>query len=229
MSWVGSSRFSAERDPSQPPNRAWTIVHKGERHVTHKLYLTIPGPHGNEWVSTILGVAESDPTGVYDRVDFFFLADIPSDVPGNHTIIHCNPDYHSYPWERRSWHDWIMVKWTTGLQVYEHAAHLLLIAHFMDTTNNRTKDICAVNSLSGNKPKPDNLLPFFNGDTIEQVVRVVPAENVLSEAYVLPTIEKVGDEFPDNVELADYFVVIPERAKWMGIGMQLIDEYEEET
>ena len=61
------------------------------------------------------------------------------------------------------------------------------------------------------------------------MVRVVPAENILSEAYVLPTIEKVGDEFPNNVELADYFVVIPEQAKWMGIGMQLIDEYEEET
>ena len=66
----GSSRFSAERDPSQPPNWAWTIVHKGERHITRKLYPTVPGPHGNEWVSTILGVAESDPTGVYDRVDF---------------------------------------------------------------------------------------------------------------------------------------------------------------
>ena len=31
------------------------------------------------------------------------------------------------------------------------------------------------------------------------------AENVLSEAYVLPTIEKVGDKFPDNVESADYY------------------------
>ena len=61
------------------------------------------------------------------------------------------------------------------------------------------------------------------------MVHVVPAENILSEAYVLSTIEKVGDEFPDNMESADYFVVIPERAKWMGIGMQLIDEYEEET
>ena len=40
----------------------------------HKLYPTIPGPYGNEWVSTILGVAQSDPTGVYDRVDSFFLA-----------------------------------------------------------------------------------------------------------------------------------------------------------
>ena len=47
---------------------------------------------------------------------------------------------------------------------------------------------------------------------------------------MLPTIEKVGDKFPNNIESADYFVVIPERAKWMmGIGMQLIDEYKEET
>ena len=61
------------------------------------------------------------------------------------------------------------------------------------------------------------------------MVCVVPAENILSEAYELPTIEKVGDKFPNNIKLGDYFVVIPERAKWMGIGMQLIDEYEEET
>ena len=122
-----------------------------------------------------------------------------------------------------------MVKWTTGLHVYEQSAHLLLIAHFTDTSTNQTKDICAVNSLSGNKPKPDNLLPFFNRDTIEQVVYVIPPENILSEAYVLPTIEKVGVEFLDNVKLADYFVVIPEQAKWMEIGMKLIDEYEDET
>ena len=59
-------------------------------------------------------------------------------------------------------------------------------------------------------PKPDNLLPFFNGDTIERVVHVILEENILSEAYVLPTIEKVGDEFPDNVKSANFFVVIPE-------------------
>ena len=47
---------------------------------------------------------------------------------------------------------------------------------------------------------------YFNGDTIEQVVCVIPTENMLSEAYVLPTIEKVGDEFLYNIELADYFV-----------------------
>ena len=50
----GSSRFSAECDPSQPPNWAWTIVHNGERHVMHKLYPTIPGCMGMNGLAQFL-------------------------------------------------------------------------------------------------------------------------------------------------------------------------------
>jgi len=218
--------FRAELDRTQPRARGWTIVHDGTRHVSHCLYPTVPGNHGNDWVSAILDAAESDPTGEYNLVEFYFSADIPCDVPGKHTIIRCNPDYHSYPWERRSWHDWVMVKWTTGHREYIQAARLLLMARYTDTVAGTTKDVCAINSLVGSAPKPDNLLPFFNGDKIERVVRVIPMANIFSVAYVLPTVENAGDSFPDNAEEATYFVVIPERSKWMEIGLKLIDDYD---
>ncbi len=218
--------FRAEHDSTEPAARSWTIIHNGEQHVSRALYPTVPGSHSNNWVCTILDSAESDPTGEYDTVDFFFSADTPCDIPGKHTIIRCNPDYHSYPWERRSWHDWVMVKWTTGQREYVQAARLLLMAHFTDAITGRTKDVCAINSLVGSAPKPDNLLPFFNGDKIENVVRVIPTSNIFSVAYVLPTVEKAGDPFPDNAEEASYFVVIPERSKWMEIGLKLIEDYE---
>lgn len=119
-----------------------------------------------------------------------------------------------------------MVKWTTGQREYVQAARLLLMARFTDAITGRTKDVCAINSLVGSAPKPDNLLPFFNGDKIENVVRVIPTSNIFSVAYVLPTVEKAGDPFPDNAEEASYFVVIPERSKWMEIGLKLIEDYE---
>ena len=64
-------------------------------------------------------------------------------------------------------------------------------------------------------------------DTRKGVVR--GTNKLMSEDDEVPLGWEEVDKFPNNVELADYFVVIPERAKWMGIGMQLIDEYEEET
>ena len=95
----GMAVFSAEHDPSQPCAHAWTTVHKGVRHVSCKLYPNVVGAYVNDWVHTILEVAECDPTGKCDWVDFFFSANIPTDIPGKHTTIWCNPDYHSYPWE----------------------------------------------------------------------------------------------------------------------------------
>jgi hypothetical protein len=79
--------FHAEHDPTLPVTHSWTIIHAGKWHVSRTLYPTVPGIHGNAWVRAILEAAESDPTGDYSRVDFFFLADIPCNVPGKHAII----------------------------------------------------------------------------------------------------------------------------------------------
>ena len=103
----------------------------------------------------------------------------------------------------------------TGGRMHRHLltrtyTRLLLMAHYMDTAMGRTKYVCTINSLVGSTPKPDNLLPFFNGDRIERVICVIPMDNIFSVAYVLPTVLNVGDPFPDNVEAGDYFVAVPE-------------------
>ena len=48
---------------------------------------------------------------------------------------------------------------------------------------------------------------------------------VLEVAYVLPTVQKPSDAFPNSAEEADYFVVVPPRSTWMDIGFNMIEEY----
>lgn len=147
---------------------------------------------------------------------------------GKHDTLRCHPDFHSYPWERRPWHDWIMVQWetsTTG-RLYEHAAKLLLWARLRDTVSLMTKLVCAIHSLKSANPAPDSTLPFFIGDRIDCRVRVIPADMVLEVAYVLPTVENPSDEFPSSVEEANYFVVVPLRSTWMHTGLEMIEEYD---
>jgi hypothetical protein len=118
-----------------------------------------------------------------------------------------------------------MVNWETPTHSYHQAAKLLLWAEFMKSTTGVSKLNCAVHSLAGAAPKKDNSLPFFHGDKIETNVRVIPAEFVLSVAYVLPSIEKPTDPFPESVEAATYFIVVPPRSSWMELGLQVIEDY----
>jgi hypothetical protein len=84
---------------------------------------------------------------------------------------------------------------------------------------------CAVHSLAGAAPKKDKSLPFFHGDKIETNVCVIPAEFILSVAYVLPSIKKPTDQFLESVEDATYFIVVPPHSSWMELGLQMIDDY----
>jgi hypothetical protein len=118
-----------------------------------------------------------------------------------------------------------MINWETPTRSYEQAAKLLLWARFTDSITVVSKLKCAVNSLEGASPKKDKYHTFFNGDRIETMVRVIPAEFVLSVAYVLPCIEHPDDKFPDCVEDASYFIVVPPRSAWMDLGLQLIEDY----
>jgi hypothetical protein len=129
--------------------------------------------------------------------------------------LRCHPDFHSYPWERRPWHNWVMLNWEMPTRSYHQAAKLLLWARFTESTTGVSKLKCAVHSLAGASPKKDKSLAFFNGDKIETTGRVIPAEFVLSVAYVLPSIEEPSDPFPESVEDATYFIVVPPRSTWM--------------
>jgi hypothetical protein len=203
----------------------WRIVHNGKPYHGH-VFPVVPGHYGNTWVRALIDSATQDPDCTFDGIKFFFGCDIPSSIPGkHHETLRCHPDFHSYPWERRPWHDWVMVNWETPTRSYHQAAKLLLWAEFTESMTGVSKLKCAVHSLAGAAPKKDKSLPFFHGDKIETNVRVIPAEFVLSVAYVLPSIEKPTDPFPESVEDATYFIVVPPRSSWMELGLQVIDDY----
>ena len=204
----------------------WRIVHEGTVY-NQKIFPSVNGSYGNDWVRSIIDFASSDKDAHFDQIDFFFGCDIPSDAEGKHDTLRCHPDFHSYPWERRPWHDWFMVRWEISAAgcSYDHAAKLLLWARLRDSVSLNTKLVCAIHSLRSARPTPDSSLPFFIGDHIDRRVRVIPASMVLEVAYVLPTVQKPSDAFPNSAEEADYFVVVPPRSTWMDIGLNMIEEY----
>ena len=51
---------------------------------------------------------------------------------------------------------------------------------------------------------------------------------VLEVAYVLPTVRNANDVFPNSMDEADYFVVIPPQSNWMETGLQMIEDYSED-
>ena len=98
----------------------------------------------------------------YDEIEFFFACDLPSDSHGKHDTFCCHPDFHSYPWEHHSWHNWIMVSWeTTSGHCYDHTAKLLLWARLCDSISHEMELVCAAHSLRSAQPKKDSFLPFL--------------------------------------------------------------------
>lgn len=75
-------------------------------------YPAIDGSHGNYWVAHLIDSASTYVNEEYDLIEFFYACGIPSGRDeGGRDIIHCHPNFHSYPWERWSWHNWVMVCW----------------------------------------------------------------------------------------------------------------------
>jgi hypothetical protein len=148
----------------------WIIVHNGKQYHT-PTYPAVAGHYGDDWVRALIESASQDPECSFDLIEFFFACDITSSHPGvHHETLRCHPDFHSYPWERRPWHDWVVVNWETPTRSYQQAAKLLLWAQFTESKTGLRKLKCAVHSLAGATPRKDKSLPFFNGDRIETLI-----------------------------------------------------------
>lgn len=99
----------------------------------------------SKWVQA--SVDRADELG-FSRVDVFCGAIIPTERVGDQNmsrqstdLFRCHPSFHSYPYLRRSWHDWAMIKWQPHdgeESLYMVAARLLLFAklsqHSVDST-----------------------------------------------------------------------------------------------
>jgi hypothetical protein len=181
-----------------------------------------------DWVQ--VSVDRADELG-FSRVDVFCGAIIPTERVGDRNmsrsstdLFRCHPSFHSYPYLRRSWHDWAMIKWQPhdgGDSDYTVAARLLLFAklsqHSVDSTT-PARVVAVIHSLSESKPKQDHLLKFAIGDTLDRTPLVVDADTIASTAFVLPCLEDMTDEFPLDIDNATYFVVIPPWVDWKNIG-----------
>jgi hypothetical protein len=79
-------------------------------------------------------------------------------------LFRCHPSFHSYPYLRRSWHDWAMIEWAhEGAEsAYTVAARLLMFAKLSDHEDGATtpRVMAVVQSLSEHYPQPDSLLKF---------------------------------------------------------------------
>jgi hypothetical protein len=185
----------------------------------------------SEWVQASVDRAEE--LG-FCRVDVFCGAIIPTERIGDRNmkrastdIFRCHPSFHSYPYLRRSWHDWAMIKWQPhdgGDSEYTVAARLLLFAKLSQNSDDSTTPamvVAVIQSLTGDNPEPDSLLKFAIGDTLDRKPLVVDADTIASTAFVLPCLEDMTDEFPLDIDKATYFVVIPPRVDWKHIGWSL--------
>ena len=162
----------------------------------------------------------------FRRIDYSCGAYIPSTRGIQRDIFRCHPSFHSYPYLKRPWHDWAMVKWlyqdeAAGTEEYVHvAARILLFARLSDNCDEfkRPKIVAVIHSLSQYHPPQDPLLFFAKGDTLcDGVIDVVEATCIEGTAFVLPCIEDSGDEFPFDQATAKYFLVFPPRSEWINI------------
>jgi hypothetical protein len=218
-------------------------THRG-KHTFHNAILypnfvsSIPGDvfdSGEDlWVRA--AVDEANDLG-FCRLDISCGAIIPTERVECHggttqDLFRCHPSFHSYPYLRRSWHDWAMIRWVTDdipdtasdddvdASSFNVAARLLLFAKLSDNVDKeiRSKVVAVIQSLSSNNPLPDPLLKFALGDTIDRAPKVVDATTISSTAFVLPCVSSPTDDFPVNIDEATYFLVMPPRVEWKDIG-----------
>ena len=158
----------------------------------------------------------------FQCIDCSCGASIPSSRGHERDILHCHPSFHSYPYLKRTWHDWVMVKWLIpDGQIEEYvlvAACLLLFARLSSNEDDSIPPtiVVVIHSLTEYVPPNDKLLFFAKGDSLDpNGIDVVEATAIEGTAFVLPCVENPGDDFPTSQETASYFLVFPPRSEWI--------------
>jgi hypothetical protein len=182
------------------------------------------------WV--LKSVEHADQLG-YTHIEVCCGASIPTErversERQSNDLFRCHPSFHSYPFLRRSWHDWAMIRWSddddesndSDKSVMTVAARLLMFAKLFGhhDANTPARVVAVVQSLSEFDPQPDPLLTFALGDIIDREPIVVDVQAIASTAFVLPCVKNPEDPFPVDIDEATYFLVMPPRADWNNIG-----------
>ena len=166
----------------------------------------------------------------FKRIDCSCGASIPSSRCQERDIFHCHPSFHSYPYLKRPWYDWVMVKWRNTadddskddeeVDYINIAAHLFLFAKLSDNVDASKLPVivAVIQSLHLYDPNFDSLLYFAKGDSLDPSgLTVIEATAIQETAFVLPCVKRQGDEFPFAHDAASYFLIFPPRHKWIDI------------
>ena len=222
---LGDPPFHAKKDVVSGTWKTCTLM-RGPS-VWNNLY----HPHkddneGRCWMQAICDVADS-----YEcvHVEFFMKCSIPSD--SGSSILCCNPDFHSYPWEKCGWFDWVLIRWvnphgTDDDATYLHAAKLLLFGCIADPISCEEYIKCVVQPLQSTPPiLQHHFIPWMKADTLSEEICVVDFESIEEVTFVLPAMPPPGshlhinhEQFPDNPDENRYYIVIPPHSKWGEIG-----------
>jgi hypothetical protein len=116
-----------------------------------------------------------------------------------------------------------MVKWVfhEGQENEESvlvAARLLLFARLSDNEDASVLPtiVVVIHSLTEYYPPNDALLFFAKGDSLDpNGIDVIEATAIEATAFVLPCVEKPGDDYPTSQATAKYFLVFPPRSEWI--------------
>ena len=160
----------------------------------------------------------------FQWIDCSCGAFIPSTRGDERDVLRCHPSFHSYPYLKRPWHDWAMVKWLhshdNGEEEVYVAARILLFGHLSDNENDSIppKIVAVIHSLIDFHTPQDSLLFFAKGDSLDEGgPDIVDATAIEETAFVLPCVKDQGDDFPTSHDTANYFIVFPPRSEWKNI------------
>ena len=160
----------------------------------------------------------------FQRIDCSCGAFIPSSRGDERDVLRCHPSFHSYPYLKRPWHDWAMVKWLhshdNGEEEVYVAARILLFGRLSDNENDSIppKIVAVIHSLIDFHTPQDSLLFFAKGDSLDEGgPDIVDATAIEETAFVLPCVKDQGDDFPTSHDTANYFIVFPPRSEWKNI------------
>jgi hypothetical protein len=207
----------------------WSTHH---RKYTHRNQIVYPDynstrsdsvySHGQQgdWVLCLADYAKDQN---FRLIECSLCCKIPSAKDGaSADILHCRPSYRSYPYLRRSWHDWAMVRWRIGRRRTEQLmpARILMLAKLSNNANPlvNARFVAVVHPWAGASLSHDDMLFFAHGGKLDDDFLVVEATMIEGTAFVLPSIEKAGDRIPASWEEAEYFLSFPPRHTWKDIG-----------
>ena len=168
--------------------------------------------YGDQWGQAIVAYCEELNTKgkCYDKIEFAFMCEVKRDNDEN-LIFRTNPDYHSYPWDRRGWFDWAMANWIWRKFSVRVAAKLLWWGTFLETKREEVACMVCVDdkSLMNYHPLKNDIISCFHADKLEQEICVIDANDIASVSYVLPLVVHREQEVLQPHEDCNYFMVSP--------------------